>query len=136
MTKANETLVRAFEAHALDPSAFHHEDHVYVAYALLRKSRFLDAATNYARCIDAMAIKAGAPDKFNITITFAFMSLIAERMARTDHTDYEDFIFRNPDLLSKDVLETWYTPARLYSDSARSAFLMPDRPGAIGQSQN
>ena len=134
MTNFNEHLVEAFKARTLDPGAFHHEDHVYVAYALLRKNRFLDAATDYAKSIEAMAIKDGAPDKFNITITLAFMSLIAERMAGTAHADYEEFIARNPDLLSKDLLQAWYTPARMHSRLGRVAFLMPDRDGASGSS--
>ena len=66
------------------------------------------------------------PRKFNATITLAFMSLIAERMATTQYVDYDDFITSNPDLLSKDVLEQWYSPERLSSILARSIFLMPD----------
>ncbi|MBL4756639.1 MAG: hypothetical protein JKY32_03045 [Rhizobiales bacterium] len=73
-----------------------------------------------------MATKAGAPKKFNLTITIAFMSLIAERMAACDHEGYEDFMSLNLDLMAKDLLEKQYTPTRLYSDLARSVFLMPD----------
>ncbi len=132
MTVASENLIQAFEARTLEPSAFHHKDHVIVAYALLSKSCFMDAATVYARSIDTMAIKAGAPEKFNLTITLAFMSMIAERMAGADYREFEDFISRNPDLLSRDILKTWYSPARMHSDLARAMFLMPDRDGVAG----
>ena len=59
---------------------------------------------------------------------YAFMSLIAERMATTDHTGYDDFTAQNQDLLSKDVLKQWYSLERRRSDVARTVFLMPDSP--------
>ena len=120
-------LTRSFEARDLDARAFRHLDHVGVAYEMLRSYDFLDASVKYARSIDEIATKAGAPDKFNVTITLAFMSLIAERMRATQHADYDDFIAQNQELLSKDVLNKWYSPERLRSNLARSVFLMPDR---------
>lgn len=128
MTEEQRELVRAFEALELEPSAFHHAEHVVVAYALLCKYSFLDASVTYAKNIDNMATNAGAPDKFNMTITLAFMSLIAERMAVMAHTSYAEFIAQNPDLLEKEALTKIYSPKRLHSASARETFLMPDRP--------
>ena len=55
-----------------------------------------------------------------------FISLIAERMATTEHRNYDEFIARNGDLKSKDVLRRWYSPDRLNSDAARRVFLLPD----------
>ena len=126
MTTPPADLLRAFEARDLDPGSFRHLDHVRVAYDMLRKYDFMDAALRYGENIKAIAAGAGVPDKFNATITFAFMSLIAERMETSDHGDYEDFIARNRDLLSKDVLKRWYSPERLRCELARSVFLMPD----------
>ena len=63
-----------------------------VAYEMLRKHDFIDATTRYAQSIRILATKAGAPRKFHTTITFAFMSLIAERMGTTRHADYDAFI--------------------------------------------
>ena len=126
MTSDYADLTRSFEAHDLDNSTFRHLDHVGVAYEMLRLHDFVEATSRYAENIRSIAAKAGAPDKFNATITFAFMSLIAERMVTTEHKDYDDFIARNPDLKSKDVLEKWYSPERLHSASARRVFLLPD----------
>ena len=126
MTTDYLELTRSFEARDIDASAFRHVDHVGVAYEMLRKHDFIHATAEYAESICAIATAAGVPRKFNATITLAFMSLIAERMATTQHVDYDDFITSNPDLLSKDVLEQWYSPERLSSNLARSIFLMPD----------
>ena len=126
MTTDYAELTRSFEARDLDASAFRHVDHVGVAYEMLRNYDFLDATIKYAGSIHEIATKAGVPRKFNATITLAFLSLIAERMNTTQHVGYDDFISRNPDLLSKDVLAHWYSPERLQSDLARQVFLMPD----------
>jgi hypothetical protein len=121
-------LTRSFEAHNVDAAAFHHVDHVQVACELLTKYDFIDATAAYARGIKSIAAKAGVPDKFSATITYAFMSLIAERMARSKGEPFEAFLGKNPDLLSKNVLAKWYAPERLNSDIARKIFLMPETP--------
>jgi len=119
-------LTDAFEAREIDNTMFRHEQHVRVAYHMLRRYDFTDAATRYAQGIRELAAAAGAPEKFNVTITFAFMSLIAERMADTAATDYDAFLKNNPDLLSKECLSSFYSKARLASDTARVMFLLPD----------
>ena len=118
-------LTRSFEAHDLDNTTFHHAEHVQVAFDLLNKYDFIDAASIYAKGIRAIATKAGAPHKFNLTITYAFMSLIAERMTQSACKDIATFFQQNPDLLSKEVLGRWYRPERLQSGMARNIFLMP-----------
>ncbi|SDX30319.1 hypothetical protein SAMN05444358_104216 [Ruegeria halocynthiae] len=115
----------AFEAHAIDDTKFGHAEHVQVAYDLLRKYDFIDAAATYAKGIRALAASAGAPDKFNLTITYAFMSLIAERLAMTQADDFESFARDNEDLMVKAVLNQWYTTERLNSQLARGIFLLP-----------
>jgi len=119
-------VARAFEACDIDVSAFGHMDHVGVAYEMLRTYDFLDASLKYSECINTLATRAGAGQKFNLTITLAFLSLIAERMNATRHDSFETFIQQNQDLLSADLLAKWYSPERLRSDLARDVFLMPD----------
>lgn len=122
-------LTDAFEAHEIDNSTFRHAEHVQVAFDLLNKYDFIDAAATYAKGIRTLATKAGAPQKFNLTITYAFMSLIAERMATNPKSEFNEFIKQNPDLMSKTVLEKWYANDRLHSNVARSIFLMPTGMG-------
>lgn len=119
-------ITKAFETHSIDNSEFHHAEHVRVAFDLLRKYDFIDAAAIYAKGIHTIATKAGAPQKFNLTITYAFMSLIAERLALSPTLEFEAFVSANPDLLSKRVLEKWYGDERLYTELARTVFLLPE----------
>ena len=125
-----EALVRAFEARTVDAGSFTHRDHVAVAYALLKRRSFLEASACYGSCLQAIATRAGAARKFNTTITLAFLGLIAERMDGSDAGTFETFICENADLLDRNPLSPWYSPARLDSDLARRIFLLPDKPHA------
>ncbi|USG60197.1 hypothetical protein NBZ79_13525 [Sneathiella marina] len=122
-------ITRFFEAHELDNATFRHADHVRVAHDLLCKYDFTDAVAIYAKGIKTLAAKAGAPQKFNTTITYAFMSLIAERMATAGTSDFDSFVSENPDLMSKNALGNLYTSDRLQSDLARRIFLLPTTQG-------
>ena len=123
-----DALVDRFERLQIEPGAFRHRDHLEAAYGMLRKYPFLEATARYARIIRTMAANAGASEKFHVTITVAFMSLVAERMASTEHGDFETFSRANPDLFSRDLLNRFYPNGRLDSDVARRIFVMP-HPG-------
>lgn len=127
MTAASDhvELTRQFEAGQTDAANFHHAQHVQVAFGLLQKYDFIDAASIYAKGIRALAQRLDRPGKFNLTITYAFIGLIAERMAQGEDRDPRDFASRNPDLMTKDALAGWYDEDRLHSDLARRIFLMP-----------
>ncbi len=121
-----QELAKSFETGDLDPGAFRHADHIGVAYQMLGEEDFVAAAARYASGIRSLATQAGVPKKYNVTITMAFLSLVAERMRTTPHEGYGEFIANNADLLEKDVLGGWYSRERIESDLARTVFLMPD----------
>jgi hypothetical protein len=110
----------------LAPGDFNHLDHVGVAYEALCRHDFFHAAAHVASGLRGLAGRAGAPQKFNATITWAFMSLIAERMVMADYRDAKDFIERNPGLGRSTALAPWYSKERLNSAPARSIALLPD----------
>lgn len=114
-----------FEQGQLDPKCFGHSEHVRIAYELLSKERFVDALPRFARGIRAMAARAGAPQKYNETITTAFLAMIAEQMQLPGPADYEEFRAANPSLFDKDALLALYSRDRLYSPQARATFLLP-----------
>lgn len=111
----------------MDPANFGHPEHVAVAFELLRRSPFVDGTRTCANAINALATRAGAPDKFHTTVTVAFLALISERLARAPTERFDTFIERNPDLLSGSPLKPWYSAERLADPLARTAFLLPDR---------
>lgn len=105
---------------------FQHEDHVKAAFVLLKGKPFLEAAAIYSAGLKRLATEAGAPQKFNLTITLGFLSAIAEHLAENPDASWEDFIADNQALLDKALLLRWYDPKRLWSDAARETFLMPE----------
>ena len=128
MTLKHSTLLYRFERLQLSAPDFHHADHVRVAFEILDKYDFIEACSRYARTIKRMADAVGVPEKYNATITFAFMSLISEHKAHSDAADAESFLAANPDLLCKDILSDWYSKDRMTSALARAQFLLPDKP--------
>ena len=126
MPRDYQEFTRQFESCEIDAASFSHVDHLGVAFEMLRKYPFLTAAAKYSECINTIATRAGAGDKFNTTITLAFLSLVAERMELARHEDFGEFIKQNGDLVSGNILAKWYSPCRLKSDLARTVFLMPD----------
>ena len=122
MTDGRADLAR-FLRDELDPAAFTHREHLRMAFETLRRHAFLDAARLYCRALRTLAAKAGQPGKFHLTITLAFLSLVAERMAGQDQ--FDAFLEANPELLDTSVLSRLYGPDRLCSEAARETFLLP-----------
>jgi hypothetical protein len=120
-----EDLAR-FLGGAVGAGDFPHREHVRMAYAVLRRYEFADAALRYTNALRGIAGRAGRPEAFNLTVTIAFLALIAERMAAGTAADFAAFAYANPDLFAKDVLARWYRPEQLASPLARRVFLMPD----------
>ena len=120
------TFLETFLAEKIRPEDFRHADHVRAGYELLAEHDFLEAAAIYCRILKRMTARAGKPEAFHLTVTLAFLSLIAERAEPGGHAAFEDFARANPDLMDKSVLSRWYRPERLNAMAARRGFLLPD----------
>jgi hypothetical protein len=97
-----------------------------MAFEVLARHPFLEAAAAVSAALKAMARRAGNPDAYHETITLAFLALIGERRAGGGFNDYDGFAAANPDLLDKAVLSRWYGPHKLGSETARRFFVLPD----------
>ena len=124
---AGAHLLAAFENRRLAAADFSHRRHVEVAYEMLGRYSFMDACARYESGVQAIATAAGVPEKYNATITIAFMSLVAERRGLAPHQGFDEFLIAHPDLMDRDLISRWYTPKRLGSPEARVQFLLPDR---------
>ena len=116
----------AFLHGEIDARDFRHADHVRMAFEVLARHPFLDAAAAVSAALKTMAARAGNPGAYHETITLAFLALIGERRAAGGFADYDGFAAANPDLLDKAVLGRWYGPAKLGSEMARRVFVLPD----------
>jgi hypothetical protein len=109
---------------------FHHADHVRMAFLYLCRYPALEALQRFSASLVRFAASTGKPELYNETITWAFLLLIRERMARAgSQQTWIEFAAGNGDLLTwKDnILKKYYRAEILSSGLAKSTFLFPDK---------
>jgi hypothetical protein len=125
----NQRLIREFEQ-GRAPGDFHHADHLHVAFAYVSELPMSEALARFSAALQRFALARGKPNLYHQTITWAYLLLIGERMARAGKTEsWEEFSTRNHDLLrwKGGMLERYYTRSTLDSELARRKFVFPDR---------
>jgi hypothetical protein len=123
-------LMEKFEDGTLPIENFHHEQHVRVAFLYLAKYRVLEAVERFSTALTRFAARNGKAGLYHETITWAYMLLIRERMARAGREQtWTEFRTSNCDLLDREspILKKYYREETLASDLARKAFVLPDR---------
>lgn len=126
----DDEFVASFEDCSLATESFHHSDHVRMAFLYLCRYPAWEALHRFSTSLARLAAAKGKPGLYNETITWAFLFLIRERMARaSSQQTWTQFAASNKDLLSwKDsVLKNYYRDETLSSDLAKSTFLFPDK---------
>jgi hypothetical protein len=124
----DDELIEQFEKATLE--SFHHADHVRVAFVYLSRHPALQALERFSDGLKRFAAAHGKQGLYHATITWAYVLLIQERMARAGRVQsWEEFAGGNPDLLQwrGGILERYYTGELLASDLARAVFVFPDR---------
>jgi hypothetical protein len=126
----SDDLIAQFESGATAPGSFHHVDHVRLAFEYLRRYSALEALEKFSAALQRFAAAQGKADRYHETITWVYLLLIRERIARAGPAQtWEEFAERNSDLLiwKGGVLGTLYRAETLDSDLARRIFVLPDR---------
>jgi hypothetical protein len=128
MTMSDDELLHGFISTELAAEQFHHEQHVRVAWLLVRDHGMPAALGEFTSAIKRFAEAKGAHGLYHETITWAFVLIIGERIARKPADTWAAFAADNADLLSwkPSILERYYSKELLASDLARRAFVMPD----------
>ena len=125
-----DDLMQQFESGTLSNTSFHHADHVRMAFLYLTRLTPLAALEKFSVSLARFAAANGKPQLYNETITWAFLLLIRERMARAGQPQtWEEFAANNADLLNWDdnILKKYYRTETLCSELAKSTFLFPDK---------
>jgi len=125
-----EEELAALEAGTLDPATFPHREHLRLAFEMLQRHTFAEAAVRFSRGLRCVTAAAGKPEIYNETITIGFLAIIGERQARQRCKDWLEFIARNGDLADKRILERWYETTLLKSEVARTTFVLPPAQNA------
>lgn len=103
---------------------FDHRAHLRFAFILLRQAPFLEACIAMRDVLQSFAARAGKPGLYHETVTVAFMSIIAERIATCGATSFDDLLAINPDLSDRKLLDRYYSPEILASSRAREQFIL------------
>jgi len=123
-------FLAALEACTLPEECFHHRDHVRAAFLYLKQGNPATAIARFSESLKRFATSLGKTNLYHETITWAYLLLIHERMARSeDVRDFEAFAERNADLFAwrPSVLDRYYREETLRSELARRVFVLPDR---------
>jgi hypothetical protein len=120
-------LLQQFDDGSL--SEFAHRDHVRVAWLYVQRYGMPGALTAFSDALRRFAAAKGAHNLFHVTITWAYLLLIAERQAGSHAASWPLFAEQNPDLLAwkPSILDRYYTADVLWSERARRTFLLPNR---------
>jgi hypothetical protein len=124
----DDELIQCFEAGAV-PEPFHHAEHVKLTWLYLRRYPVPEVLGRLSGGLKALASARGKPERYHETITWAYVFLLHERMARMDSDhDWKQFAEVHRDLLdwNNNILRAYYREETLRSDLGRKVFLLPD----------
>ena len=126
----DEQIIEQFEQSVASGESFHHADHVRVAFVYLTRYPLLEAVERFSAALKRFAAAQGKAGLYHETITWAYLFLIRERMARAGQAlSWEEFAEQNADLLvwNDGVVQRAYRKETLASELARRVFVLPDR---------
>lgn len=130
----DDQFVAAFESCAIRKEDFRHAQHVRLGFLYMCRFPGLEGMRRFCEGLKKLAAASGKPSLYHETITWAFLLLIRERLARSSEHNgrmptWDEFATNNQDLLKgKDhVLKEYYAAETLASELARKTFVMPDR---------
>jgi hypothetical protein len=125
----DQELMDRFENGTLPKECFHHHEHVRVAFLYLTTYPVLEALQLFSKTLQRFAEAHGKPQLYHETITWAYVFLIRERIARAGKIQsWDEFARNNPDLLAwkGGILTRYYCAETLTTELARAVFVLPD----------
>lgn len=106
--------------------AFGHREHVHLTWLAVRRVGMPAAVAMVGEGIRRTARYAGAPQKYHVTVSRAWVELVAHHTAEHEAPDFAAFAERNPLLLDKRLLTRFYRSATLAGAPARTGWVEPD----------
>jgi len=105
---------------------FGHREHVRLTWLAVRRCGTAGAVDLVSNGIQQTARYAGAPQKYNATVSRAWVELTAYHMNEAPDETFDELLERNPGLLNKRLLTHFYEPRTLASTEARTSWVEPD----------
>lgn len=99
---SDDEFAAAFEECALSPAAFHHADHLRLAWIYAGRCDAAEAEEKLVAGIRRFATKAGVPEKFQYTTTVAWSRLVAaSRKNSRAENKFGQWIASHPEFLDR-----------------------------------
>jgi hypothetical protein len=105
---------------------FAHRQHVHLTWLAVRRYGTAAAVHVVSDGIRRTARYAGAPQKYNETVSRAWVELLGHHADHSGAGDFDSFARENPALLDKRLLTRFYRPATLAANQARTNWVEPD----------
>jgi hypothetical protein len=105
---------------------FGHRQHVHLTWLAVRRFGTDAAVDVVSEGIQRTTRYAGAPRKYNATISRAWVELVGHHVGQAGAADFDSFADQHPALLNKKLLTRFYRSSTLASDSARTGWVQPD----------
>ena len=105
---------------------FGHRQHVHVTWLAVREFGIDAAVDIISEGIQRTARYAGAPQKYNATVSRAWVELIGHHAQHDRTADFDAFADGNSPLLDKALLARFYRSSTLAGGAARSGWVEPD----------
>jgi hypothetical protein len=109
------------------PGPFGHREHLRLAWLALEAAPSTsDAQDRVSDAIRAIAGGMGVPQRYNRTVTDAWVRIVAHCRAAGRARTFDELLRDHPWLLDKRLLMRHYTSRTLASDPARRGWVEPD----------
>jgi hypothetical protein len=105
---------------------FGHRQHVHLTWLAVHHAGMPAAVSLVSEGIRRTARYAGAPQKYHVTVSRAWVELVAHHLAEDPAPDFTTFARRNPELLDKRLLTRFYRSTTLAGSRARTGWVEPD----------
>ena len=105
---------------------FGHRQHVHLTWLAVRRCGTAGAIRLVSEGIQGLARYAGAPQKYNSTVSRAWVELVGHHAGQSNAADFGAFTDQHPALLNKRLLSHFYSSSTLASSPARTSWVEPD----------
>ena len=105
---------------------FGHREHVRLTWLAVRRCGTAGTVELISDGIQRTARYAGVPQKYNATVSRAWVELTAYHMDEEPEASFEELVAHNPGLLDKRLLTHFYQSRTLASPAARTGWVQPD----------
>jgi hypothetical protein len=123
----DDDFVAAFLSGRLPPTAFHHRDHLRLAWCLIRRSGLQAATVTISDGIRRFADHHGQSGKYHETLTQFWVRIVSHLIdTRPDVTAFPRFLEAYPHLLDTSLPYRHWTRETMQSQAARAQWVEPD----------